>query len=102
MDSEAQGSGPKKSVEEERKEGGGEGREAKETRRSSRGGTLAKETWGSQAQCQFLRELEQDSIDSIRLLLGKEEASGPSNLPGRPGGRLPELGISGPTPRGRT
>lgn len=67
-------------------------------------GTLAKETWGTQAQCQFLWELGQDSGDSIRLLLllGKEEASGPLNLPGRPGGRHPELGISDPTPRGRT
>lgn len=66
------------------------------------GGTLDKETQGTQAPCQFLRELEQNSISSIRLLLGKEEASGPLHLPGRPGGRLPELGISEPTPEGRT
>lgn len=58
------------------------------------------ETRGTQDRCQFLRELELDSIDSIRLLLGKEESSGPLNLLGRPDGRLPELGISKPMPRG--
>ena len=80
------------------------GKEEKQKRQGevAGGGTLDKETQGTQAPCQFLRELEQNSISSIRLLLGKEEASGPLHLPGRPGGRLPELGISEPTPEGRT
>lgn len=58
--------GSEREKEGEKREGmGTEGKEVTE------GGALAKETWGTQVQCQFLLELAQDNIKSIRLLLRK-------------------------------